>query len=48
MSGYVDEAKLESATYELVPLLQKPFAPAQLLGAVEDALERQSARAGPA
>jgi PAS domain S-box-containing protein len=47
MSGYVDEGKLESATYELVPLLQKPFAPAELLQSVESVLERQSARAGP-
>lgn len=48
MSGYVDEGKLESATYELVPLLRKPFAPAELLLSVESVLERQSARAGPA
>ena len=42
MSGYVDEAKLESRTYELQPFLQKPFSPAELLHAIKRAIEQDA------
>lgn len=45
MSGYVDETRLESSTYELAPLLQKPFTREELLHAIKAVLD-QAAPAG--